>query len=333
MAKTDKVCFDRILPSELNTNRPERTIILTNGRARAVFLPAKLWPNGSNITISFIGGTTQQHNLVKSIAPQWTEHANLSFEFLDDGQGQVRISFEDSGAWSFVGTDALNIVNQATMNFGWLDEAVILHEFGHMIGMGHEHQNPTDNPIQWDVDEVNAALAGPPNFWDPQTIQRNVLNRYDLSQINGSSFDPDSIMLYSFPAHWTTNGFTTDPNEQLSEMDKLFASRVYPSTETEIPELPVLEGFKGQIGQPGEEDLYKFTVTAKDQYTIETGGNTDLVMKLFDGSQQLIGQDDDSGQGRNSRIISDLNPGEYTIQVRHYNEARGVGEYSISVFR
>src|SRR3546814_5272957 len=79
------------------------------------------------------------------------QYANLEFEFVSSANAQVRIAFNDDGAWSYVGTDALGIpANQPTMNFGWLDQGVVQHEFGHMIGMIHEHQNPRDNPIQWD---------------------------------------------------------------------------------------------------------------------------------------------------------------------------------------
>lgn len=333
MARTDKVCFDRILPSELNRPLSDKLIELSVGRARAVFFASKLWPNGSILDIGFLGGTSDQHDMVRSIAPQWTNYANLTFNFVNTANAQIRISFEDDGAWSFVGTDALGIANQATMNFGWLDESVILHEFGHMIGMVHEHQNPIDNPIKWNRAEVINALSGPPNNWDLASIEHNVFRRYELGQINGSSFDPDSIMLYSFPAIWTLDGFSTDFNPSLSEVDKEFASRVYPSNDNEVVELPVLEGFVGRIGEPGEEDLYKFTVDETNTFVIETKGNTDLVMTLFSADNTIIAQDDDSGISRNSKIAMELAPGEYTIQIRHYNESRGVGDYTISVVK
>src|SRR3546814_14969414 len=99
------------------------------------------------------------------------QYANLEFEFVSSANAQVRIAFNDDGAWSYVGTDALGIpANQPTMNFGWLDQGVVQHEFGHMIGMIHEHQNPRDNPIQWNKPAVNAALGGPPNNWDQDPI-------------------------------------------------------------------------------------------------------------------------------------------------------------------
>jgi hypothetical protein len=58
-------------------------------------------------------------------------------------------------------------------------------------------------------------------------------------------------------------------------------------------------------------------------------------MKLFGpGSPTaLIAEDDDSGLGTNARIAVDLLPGEYWAQVRHYNQASGMGDYTIKVRR
>jgi len=45
---------------------------------------------------------------------------------------------EDDGAWSYIGLDNKSIpLHAATLNLGWVDEAVILHEFGHVLGLAH----------------------------------------------------------------------------------------------------------------------------------------------------------------------------------------------------
>jgi pre-peptidase len=90
-----------------------------------------------------------------------------------------------------------------------------------------------------------------------------------------------------------------------------------------------------EIGVPGEEDLFKFTVTSGGRHTIETGGQTDVVMKLFgpDSQTSLIAEDDDGGVGLNARIVADIIPGQYFVPIRHFNKARGTGSYSIRVSR
>lgn len=107
-------------------------------------------------------------------------------------------------------------------NLGWQDEGVVLHEFGHALGLMHEHQNP-DGGIQWNKPAVYADLKGSPNFWDEATIDHDMFDTYAKDQINGTSLDKKSIMLYAIPMSWTTNGFGSQPNEKLSETDKNFA--------------------------------------------------------------------------------------------------------------
>ena len=85
------------------------------------------------------------------------------------------------------------------MNLGFLDGGTAGHEFGHAIGLAHEHQNPAGG-IQWNEVVVIREAAKSPNFWDEATTRRNILRKYRADQINGTAFDPDSIMLYFFPA-------------------------------------------------------------------------------------------------------------------------------------
>jgi hypothetical protein len=224
-----RICFDRILPKDLNKVRPDAPI--PGAKTRAAFEWAKLWHVGQTLRIRFLGGTAQQQEIVKKFAPQWTQHANLKFVFSNDLNSEIRISFVASdGAWSYMGTDCKEIpTSHATMNLGWQDEGVVLHEFGHAIGLIHEHQNPIGG-IKWNKPAVYADLAGPPNFWDKATTDHNMFGQYDKDQINGTKLDEQSIMLYEIPRSWTLDGFSSKANEVLSEMDKDFAHdpRNYP---------------------------------------------------------------------------------------------------------
>lgn len=188
----------------------------------------KFWPNGTVLKVGFIGGTTAQMNMVKKYMPVWSQYANITFEFTQSNP-DVRISFDPSdGAWSYVGTDVKSIPkSMATMNLGWVDEAVILHETGHTLGLGHEHQNP-EGGIQWDVDAVIRELSGPPNNWDVATIMWNVIDPYKVDKIVGTVLDPKSIMMYAIPDRWTLNDFSTNFNPALSDLDKQFIGTIYP---------------------------------------------------------------------------------------------------------
>jgi hypothetical protein len=88
-----------------------------------------------------------------------------------------------------------------------------------------------------------------------------------------------------------------------------------------------------EISPPGKKHHYKFTAAKAGQYTIETEGRTDLVMALYgpDSQTKLIDRDDDSGTGMNAKIVADLTPATYYVQIQHYNSASGIGSYSIKV--
>jgi astacin (peptidase family M12A) len=331
-----KVCHDRLLPQAMV--RPHH-VMRGPGGMRAVLFFRKLWVNGSTLRVRFLGGTAAQRAKARTQALWWSQHANLKFAFNDALDAEIRIAFDpNDGAWSYIGTDCRSIPQgEPTMNLGFLDGGTAGHEFGHAIGFGHEHQNPQGG-IKWNEARVIQDLSGPPNNWTPAQIRHNVLEKYAVDQIRGTTFDSKSIMLYFFPGNWVQSGIGTEQNEVLSATDKQFiaSSQGYPPTVSPTIPLQINAAPKSaSIGVPGEEDIFTFNVTQAGRHVIETGGQTDVVMKLFGpGSQtNLLAEDDDSGFGLNSKISADLMLGSYFVQVRHYNRSNGTGNYTVRVQR
>lgn len=336
MAEKLKVCHDRILPRDLF--RPQRTV-RRGGALRAVFEFRKMWINGSTLRVRFMGGTPAEQAKAREQAQWWTRHANLKFEFGNAPDAEIRVSFDaNDGAWSYVGTDCRQIpAGEPTMNLGFLDGGTAAHEFGHAIGLGHEHQNPSGG-IQWNEEVVLRDLAGPPNNWTPEQIRHNVLEKYRTDQIRGTRFDPESIMLYFFPDSWVKSGVGTTENEALSDLDKAFiASRdAYPPTQRNLIDVKVdaSRATRAAIGKAGEEDVFRFEVRKPGKHVISTGGSSDVVLKLFGPGEatRLIAEDDDSGVGLNARVVKELLQGIYFAQVRHFRKT-GTGNYTVRVDR
>lgn len=182
-----------------------------------------------------MGGTEPVRKKVEEYAPVWCEHANIKFEFVDDTEpADIRVSFVKGNTWSFVGKECKKRPkNEATMNFGWLDEKTddtecsrtILHEFGHALGCIHEHQSP-EAGIEWNDDAVYDHYKG--LGWSEAKVRKNIFQRYRRDMVRASKFDPDSIMLYFFSPHFTQNHYAVRENYELSAGDKLYIAKMYP---------------------------------------------------------------------------------------------------------
>jgi serralysin len=239
-----RICFERIVPSQFSAAAREKALAENSANGSPFELAgvrSKLWHPHRTLRVAFLDGLPEVQQQVARHATEWSRHAGVTFEFAQDGDADIRITFNpDLGSWSALGTDGLVEAvfprHEATMNFGWLTptssesdySGVVLHEFGHALGMIHEHQSPAAG-IAWDRAAVIADLSGPPNNWDAETIEFNVFGRYSADQTQFTQFDPESIMLYAFPSHWTTNGLAFRENTSLSVADKQFIKMRYPS--------------------------------------------------------------------------------------------------------
>lgn len=252
-----KICIQQILPKhqdEFNfcVNQQNHD---DSKKLQAAFFTKKLWPSGAKIKVGFLstGDLITRTNMseitkgkdldplqnqvmslsiqdaIKKIVKERIQPlVNLDISFVDNPtQADVRISFDkDGGSWALVGTDHLQEKNAATMNFGWFDVPTVIHEFGHMIGLIHEHQNPKGQKIMWDDKKV-IEWAKDSQGWSEQTTKQNIINKYDKNSINGSEFDPLSIMLYFFPASLTKNNVGTEQNFRLSGQDVIWIDKMY----------------------------------------------------------------------------------------------------------
>ena len=106
-------------------------------------------------------------------------------------------------------------------------ERPILHEFGHALGLAHEHQNPAiTSTIRWDETAV-IQYAYLKYGWTEKKTKRNILTPLSRNDTNFTVFDPESIMLYTIPNEWTIGDFETNYNVKLSSTDKSFIGKLY----------------------------------------------------------------------------------------------------------
>jgi hypothetical protein len=164
----------------------------------------------------------------------WNQTAGVSF-VETRGVGKVRISRNQAGYWSYLGTDILHIPNnRPTLNLQGFtmntDEReyrrVVRHEAGHTLGFPHEHMR-----------EELVALIDPEKAydfflrtqgWSREMVDQQVLTPLSEDSIMGTPPDQDSIMCYQLPGSITRDGQPIRGGSDINATDHAFAGDIYP---------------------------------------------------------------------------------------------------------
>lgn len=218
------------------------------------------------IGVYFLDGSEEQRNYVKTFAPYWTGPSGAPIEWVFDNRDKahIRITFKDFNR-SRIGREGMRETdrNEPTM---WLKDVspankersqrVILHEFGHAIGLHHEQLHPAF-PLTWKTDVITADMLQ--SDWCTITRVQNGMkilvkltpekcNEEVKRQITGEikdprlkvcpgapAFDESSIMLYHIYKSWNEEGIELPSPRKISKNDFACARSLYPHTIVQRP--------------------------------------------------------------------------------------------------
>ncbi len=201
---------------------------------RGVATPNKIWPQHSVLTISMLNMTQEQKHLVKHNINKWAPHTNLYFKFTDSPNGDIRIAADNnaSAGWSTVGTDARDVKPpNPTMSIGFNSSptriaATVQHEFGHALGLKHEHQHP-DRTLDLNRQNIYDEYESRGKF--SYEADNDIIRKFSRTQVQATpDYDDKSIMHYGFPASRLNSGAPIPRNVEMSEDDKKFIQSLYP---------------------------------------------------------------------------------------------------------
>jgi hypothetical protein len=353
---------------------------------KALFDKDKLWDNGLEIIVRFLNGKGDpwlervQHK-VREIASFWCNYANLKFRFVDAGPCHMSVNFlpftdergDQFGAPLFncyVGTDTkrfLGATQSMNLLFDPAQERVwgaaflesefnrhILHEFGHAIGLIHEHQR--FDGVEWMRPELY-SYARKHWGWDDKTVNREIIQIDPATHLTGTVFDDLSIMMYEFArglAFYKADGrpFSSPCNTALTALDKVAANSVYPKKGVAQPGMKFVEVGKsaaaGEIHVAGQVARYYFQADGDTKVRIVIGGPTPTLTALL-----LSSDENDADRGGFANILRAVestdgkpeasmtamlpqkktDPRNYYLEVRHRSplSERGNGPFTIKV--
>jgi hypothetical protein len=256
---------------------------------RGVVVRSITWRPGETIKVCFRSGTPKARMRTAAYASDWMNYANVVLDFGDkdnprtcqgDNSEAIKIDYVDKGPaagyWSQVGTNSRKAAH--SMNLGDMGRDALpfpeaearrltQHEFGHALGLLHEHQSPKGGCGAEYYEQAllaYGALLG----WAPEKALGNFIPYAESTELNASEVDRKSIMHYSLPPWIFKTGQNSPcyvkPNYEISEGDRAFMARVYPKPEvvaTRSVSQPsatkrrnaLIEEYRGQLQKAGIE--------------------------------------------------------------------------------
>ncbi|WP_287236248.1 M12 family metallopeptidase [Mesorhizobium sp.] len=155
---------------------------------------------------------------------------NFRFGVETRDEAQITITFNTNDNRSEVGRRGLDVTApNFSMHLSKQTERTVCHEFGHALGLIHEHSN-VDAPFVWNEQTVIDEMKQ--RKWTEADVRSNIFARVgkDLSCLGDPKFNGQSIMLYPIKPIWTADGRSYPLNTKISDGDRNCLVALYRAT-------------------------------------------------------------------------------------------------------
>lgn len=218
---------------------------------RGVATRDKLWAPGKVISVKFLNGTADDRQLVRECAAEWERHADITFNFIESGNAEVRIEFDPEAdvTWSYTGTDCKYIRRQADPTVfigGWAykyeeeQRGDALRALGQVLGLELEHRH-SEVGILFRENRLEEYWETYLPYIDWEDFLEFVVtplseSEWDYDVVETADYDSESIMVWPFTSRYATTPLRTE-NYELSAQDIEFIDQLYPLPIVELMEV------------------------------------------------------------------------------------------------
>lgn len=256
-----RILFFLLLAScqeNINQQATPGDLLAPNDLNYAIAETGKLWDrearsqkNTVKLSVFIHGGTLEDQILVQSEASKWTTFGNIDFTFqtkeIEGHEYDITVKIHNDknevskGGTSYVGTDSKKhgSIEESSMNL-WINSDMpidlrrryIIHEFGHALGLRHEHAHPERT---FTFDEKKTLADCRRMKWSRRECKNFKLNTLKGRKYMFFEYDAGSIMHYSIHQDNLIGDYDErilSAATELSLMDKIAIAELYPGRMT-----------------------------------------------------------------------------------------------------
>lgn len=217
--------------SDINNRTSEVELIPS---FRAVGIKNPYYKSGNELPIQVTGSDTFKNAVKKVLTDHAQPYINLKFVFDKPGGVLIDNNYSGGGVCRCLGCKSPHISVSSA------EQGLVLHEFGHALGMHHEMKNPNIK-ITW-IESVLVQMFGSADF-----VKSQITSKIDANSVNATAFDKNSVMIYPLPAKTNQEGINMSGARNYTDLDRQWLKQAYgdpkippppPSTGTQPPTQP-----------------------------------------------------------------------------------------------